>query len=213
MKKMHRLMMLSSAYQMSSRITKEQSEADPANRLLSHFNRRRLDVEEIRDGLLAVDGSLDLTMGGTLQLAFGTDVENSAERLSIDPSTSRRRTVYLPLRRSNLPTLLNLFDFGDATTPGEGRANTNVAPQALFMLNSKLIYDRSRELASHLLAETNADDQRRIEEAFAGCIGRRPSGRGNGQLLALQRIFSGSRGLRQRFAEPKLARGRVYAAS
>jgi cytochrome c553 len=205
-KKMHRLVMLSSAYQMSSRITKEQSEADPGNRLLSHFSRRRLDVEEIRDGLLAVDRSLDLTMGGTLQLAFGTDVENSAERLSIDPSTSRRRTVYLPLRRSNLPTLLNLFDFGDATTPGEGRANTNVAPQALFMLNSKFIYDRSRELASHLLAEANADDQRRIEEAFVDVFGRRPSGEETAKLLAyVQNFQRKAADSRQRFAEPKLA--------
>ena len=82
------MLMLSSAYQMSSGVTKEQIEADPANRLFSRFNRRRLDVEEIRDGLLAIDGSLDLTMGGTLQSGFGTDGENSEDRLSIDPEAS-----------------------------------------------------------------------------------------------------------------------------
>jgi len=173
-KKMHRLLMLLSAYQMSSVITKEQMEGDPANRLFSRFNRRRLDVEEIRDGLLAIDGSIDMTMGGTLQTGFGTDGENSQARLSLDPSTSKRRTVYLPLRRSNLPSLLNLFDFGDASTPGEGRASTNVAPQALFMMNSKFIEDRSRELARKLQA-ADSRDRDRIIDAYEWLLDRKPS--------------------------------------
>jgi len=149
-KKLHRRIMLSAAYQMSSDISAEAAEQDPGNRLLSHFSRRRLDVEEMRDSMLALDGSLDLTMGGTLQSGTGTDGENSALRLSIDPSSSKRRTVYLPLRRSNLPSLLNLFDFGDATTTCEGRALTNTAPQALFMMNSKFVDDRSVGLATEL---------------------------------------------------------------
>ena len=149
-KSLHRRIMLSAAYQMSSDISAEAAEQDPGNRLLSHFSRRRLDVEEVRDSMLALDGSLDLTMGGTLQSGFGTDGENSAGRLSIDPSTSKRRTVYLPLRRSNLPSLLNLFDFGDATTTCEGRALTNTAPQALFMMNSAFVNDRSLALAKEL---------------------------------------------------------------
>ncbi len=149
-KKLHRRIMLSAAYQMSSDISAEAAEQDPGNRLLSHFSRRRLDVEEVRDAMLALDGSLDLQMGGTLQTGFGTDGENSAGRLSIDPSTSKRRTVYLPLRRSNLPSLLNLFDFGDATTTCEGRALTNTAPQALFMMNSAFVNDRAGALAKEL---------------------------------------------------------------
>ena len=63
------MIMLSSAYQMASDADDKTLEADPENRLLAHFNRQRLDVEEIRDGLLAIDGTLDLTMGGTLQTA------------------------------------------------------------------------------------------------------------------------------------------------
>ncbi|HWB98334.1 MAG TPA: DUF1549 domain-containing protein [Bryobacteraceae bacterium] len=173
-KAMHRLLMLSNTYQMSSRITREQAESDPGNLLYSHFNRRRLDVEEIRDGLLAVDNELDLTMGGTLQSGFGTDGENSSDRLSINPTTSRRRTVYLPLRRSNLPSLLNLFDFGDGTTPSEGRERTNVAPQALFMMNSKFISERSRDLAKQVLSSSAADDRQRLQAAYLRMFGRRP---------------------------------------
>ncbi len=159
-KKLQRRIMLSAAYQMSSDISAEAAEQDPGNRLLSHFPRRRLDVEEVRDAMLALDGTVDLTMGGTLQRGSGTDGENSAGRLSIDPATSKRRTVYLPLRRSNLPSLLNLFDFGDATTTCEGRALTNTAPQALFMMNSAFVNDRSAALAKELTGHVDLIYQR-----------------------------------------------------
>src|SRR5262249_3781945 len=130
-KAMHRLMMISNTYQMASE-NPTAIDADPDNRLLSRFHRRRLTIEEMRDGMLAIDGTIDLTMGGTLQKGRGTDGENNQERLSFNPEKSKRRTVYLPLRRANLPTLLNLFDFGDATTMSGKRLLTNVATQALF---------------------------------------------------------------------------------
>ncbi len=165
-KALHRRIMLSAAYQMSSDISDQAAEADPNNRLLSHFSRRRLDVEEMRDAMLSLDASLDLTMGGTLQSGTGTDGENSDKRLSIDPSTSKRRTVYLPLRRSNLPTLLNLFDFGDATTTCEGRDRTNVAPQALFMMNSAFVQERAANLAKQFGGD--------VDGAYSHVLGRRP---------------------------------------
>ena len=72
-KALHRMIVLSNTYQMSSMPSDAVSEADPENRLFSRFPRRRLAVEEIRDGMLAIDGTLDLTMGGTMQSGFGTD--------------------------------------------------------------------------------------------------------------------------------------------
>ncbi len=172
-KSMHRLMMLSSAYRMSGEVTADRKEKVADNRLLSRFQARRLTVEESRDTLLALDGSLDLTIGGTLLSGSGTDKEFSDDRKSLSPDESKRRTVYLPLRRSNLPTLLNLFDFGDATTSNEARMQTNVAPQALYMMNSKFVAERARSLAQKLLAE-NLDDERRIERAWMLVLGRRP---------------------------------------
>jgi hypothetical protein len=153
MKKLHRTIMLSSAYRMSSQVTPEKLGKDPDNRLLSRFALRRMTVEEIRDSLLQLDGSIDFTMGGTLQTGEGTDNEFSDARKSLHPDSSKRRTVYLPIRRSNLATLLNLFDFGDATTSTETRSQTNIAPQALFMLNSKFVAERSSSLARHVLAD------------------------------------------------------------
>ena len=49
----------------------------------------------------------------------------------------------MTVRRDSVPRLLSTFDFGDATTPGDGRPRTNVAPQALFILNSRFVVDQA----------------------------------------------------------------------
>jgi hypothetical protein len=174
-KSLHREILLSNAYRMSSDAVPETVAADPDNRLLTRFQRRRLDVEEIRDALLAVDNSIDYTMGGTLQSGFGTDGENSDKRLSVKPEDYARRTVYLPLRRANLPALLNLYDFGDATTTTGKRVSTNVAPQALFMLNSDFLTQRSRRLAESLLKAESLSPAQRLERAYLRVLNRAPS--------------------------------------
>jgi hypothetical protein len=171
-KAMHRLILLSNTYQMSTQISDGALQADPENRLLSRFPRRRLTVEEIRDSLLAVDGTLDLTMGGTLQQGFGTDSENSSDRLSIRPETNKRRMVYIPLRRANLPTLLNLFDFGDATSSSGRRALTTVAPQALFMMNSEFVAERARNVAT--VVATEQDPSSRMRRLYLKILNREP---------------------------------------
>lgn len=171
-KKLHKRMLLTSTYQMSSKITETKALTDPENRSLSRFNRRRLDVEELRDALLSIDGSIDLSMGGTMQEGFGTDGENSDSRLSINPDEQIRRTVYLPLRRANLPALLNLYDFGDATTSQGKRAETNVAPQALFLMNAEFVADRARGLAAELLEQDDA--AQRVRRAYLKTLNRAP---------------------------------------
>jgi hypothetical protein len=168
-KAMHRLIMLSEAYQRSARAPKSTREADPSNRLLAWFNRQRMSVEQLRDSLLAIDGSLDETMGGTLL------IEKNGKRQKVDAEEVKRRTLYLPVRRGNIPTLLNTFDFGDATTPGEGRTRTNVAPQALFLLNSKFVIERSRGLAARLLEDAALTDAERVERAYLMALTRRPT--------------------------------------
>jgi cytochrome c553 len=172
-KAMHRLLMLSSAYQMASSPTDAAVAADPDNRLFSRFPRRRLTVEELRDALLAIDGTLDLTMGGTLQSGRGTDGENAAGRLSLNPEKLKRRTVYLPLRRANLPALLNLFDFGDATVMSGKRQLTNVATQALFWMNSEFVSDRARQLAAELVErQQSLSDEARVRLAYLRILNR-----------------------------------------
>ncbi len=175
-KAMHRLMMLSSAYQMASENPSLTPDVDGDNRLLTRFNRRRLTVEELRDALLAIDGSIDLTMGGSLQSGRGTDGENNQGRLSLNPEKLKRRTVYIPLRRANLPTLLNLFDFGDATTMTGKRQLTNVSTQALFWLNSEFLTDRSTSLAKAVLSDASLpmlNDSARVESFYIRVLNRK----------------------------------------
>ena len=172
-KKMHRLIMLSKTYQMSAAFDEEKKAKDPENRLLSHFPRQRLSIEEIRDAYLAMGGDLDLTMGGTLDPGVGTDGETSANRISMNPEKTNRRSVYLPLRRSNLPTLYTLFDFGDATSPEGHRSPTTVATQALFVMNSPLVIREATHVADSVLKQQK-QDKRRVEEIYLRVLDRRP---------------------------------------
>ena len=190
-KSMHRLLMLSNAYQMSSLASPETLERDADDSLLSRFPGRRLEVEEIRDTLLALDGSLDLTMGGALLTGHGTDKEFSDDRMSLNPDQSKRRTVYLPLRRSNLASVLTLFDFGDATTPGEGRSQTNVAPQALYMMNSEFVAKQARSMAGQLLEDGALDDTGRIRCAYYRVLGRPAQESEVRRALEYVRLFPG----------------------
>jgi len=195
-KAMHRMIVISNAYQMNSTVPDPVLQADPENKLFSRFPRRRLSVEEIRDGLLAIDGSIDLTMGGTLQKGFGTDSENSNDRLSIRPETNRRRMVYLPLRRANLPTLLNLFDFGDATTPSGKRPMTTIAPQALFMMNSGFVEERAKNLSA-IAMKDSSESKESVRRLYVKILGRDPSAdevdAGLTYVASFQKKFSGKR--------------------
>jgi hypothetical protein len=175
-KALHREILLSNAYQMSSMGDEAVEKADPENRLYARFPRRRLSVEEMRDGMLALDGSIDLTMGGTLQSGFGTDTENSSSRMSIRPDSSKRREIYIPLRRANLPTLVNLFDFGDATTAASKRPVTIVAPQALFMMNSDFVAERAGNLAKQALEDHGLDASGRVRKLYLRVLDRQATG-------------------------------------
>ena len=177
-KSMHRLLMLSNAYQMSSLASPGGARPRRGRRLavsLSGQAARGGRDSRFFAGARRLAGFDD---GRRLLSGRGTDKEFSDDRMSLNPDQSKRRTVYLPLRRSNLPSVLTLFDFGDATTPGEGRSQTNVAPQALYMMNSDFVAKQARSLASQLLGDGALDDAGRIRGAYyrvlkAAAAGRR----------------------------------------
>ena len=173
-KKMHKAIMLSKTYQQSAEYDEAKKSKDPEDRFLSRFPRQRLSIEEIRDAYLALGGDLDLTMGGTLDPGVGTDGETSSNRISMNPESTNRRSIYLPLRRSNLPTLYMLFDFGDATSPEGKRNPTTVATQALFVMNSPLVNREAKNVADRVLKQ-NTKDSRRIEEAYLAILDRKPN--------------------------------------
>jgi hypothetical protein len=173
-KAMHRLIMMSSTYQLSAKYDAKAAELDPENRLHWRYSPRRLEAEEIRDALLGVGGTLESTMGGSLlqvaNRAYFFD-HTSKDRTTYD---SRRRSVYLPIVRNHPFDVFDLFDYSEASVSNGDRATTTVAPQALFMMNSELVAQAAHDLASDLLACATVDDSERTRRLYVRAYGRPP---------------------------------------
>jgi hypothetical protein len=174
-KAMHRLIMLSSTYQMSTKYSEQANQVDPDNRLLWRMPRKRLEAEPMRDALLAVSGELDLTVGGSLLSTKNHEYVNNTGAGGALPYESPRRAVYLPVIRSGLYDVFQAFDFADPSASNGKRVPTTVAPQALFMLNDKVMLRSSQALAKRLLARASDDTSARIEGAYLDVLGRRPT--------------------------------------
>ena len=158
-KAMHRAILLSAAYQSSTDMDDADYAKDPANRFLWRANlRQRLDVEALRDSLLAVSGQLDPTLGGP------------AEPLN---EKNRRRTVYGLIGRTTLDPTLALFDFPNPNNIGEQRMVTVGPMQRLYFMNSPFMAAQARALAGRVEREAQGESDR-IARAYRLLYGRRP---------------------------------------
>lgn len=176
LKRLHRSLMLSSTYQMSTAWNERAALADPENRLLWRMNRRRLEVEALRDSLLAISGRLDNKSGGTvLPIANHAYVTGTASFYPPGMYDAPIRSVYLPVVRSALYDVFQAFDFADPSVLNGRRDTTTVAPQALFMMNSNLVADQTRVLAGTLLSRTDLDDHARVDLLYQTAYSRPPS--------------------------------------
>jgi len=183
LKKLHRLILLSSVYQTSTQADETARKADPGNRLLGRTMRRRLDAESLRDALLAVSGQLDRAVGGdeSGELLF-KEAENIGARIRPNRvqadhpvyTTSTRRSLYLPVVRNAVPDVLALFDGADPNGVTAVRNDTTVASQALFLLNHPFVREQSLHFARLLLADQQATDADRIARAHHLALGREP---------------------------------------
>jgi hypothetical protein len=185
-KTMHRLLMLSSTYQMSAAHDDRAALVDPDNRLHWRWNRRRLEAEALRDAILAVSGRLELTMGGSLYPGANRQYVIGYPNTTYDKYDFNRRSVYLPVIRSDLYSVFQAFDFADPSAPSGERATTTVAPQALFMMNGKLVLGQTRHMAAGLLAR-EPDDAGRVRVAYELAYGRPPGERETARALAFVR--------------------------
>ena len=173
-KAMHRLLMTSATWQMSTVFDARAATVDPENRLLWRMERRRLEAELIRDAVLVMGDSLELTMGGSLLPTKNRSYVTSTANVDPVSYMSIRRSVYLPVVRSALFDLFQAFDFADPSYLRGQRQTTTVAPQALFVMNSKLVADQMRLMATGLL-DREIDDPQRVQILFLRAFGRRPS--------------------------------------
>ena len=171
-KKLIRAIMLSRTYRLSSAGQAAAIEKDPQNTLHWRMNRRRLEVEAIRDSLLDVAGRLTDERPQGVQVA-GTGGKNRQSQVhSLLPFDAPYRTIYLPVIRAGLPEEFTTFDFPDPCLLQGQREVTTVAPQALFFLNSHFVVDCARQAAQGLLRD---NDDRRIERAYQLVLRRPPS--------------------------------------
>jgi hypothetical protein len=148
--------MLSSAYRQSSADRPDARAVDPENALLWRMHRERLDLEGLRDSILAVSGSIDLATGGR------------SVDLVAKPFTMRR-TVYGFVDRQNLPGMFRMFDFASPDTSNPQRYLTTVPQQALFMMNSGFVIDQARALAAKIVEKDPAE---RVRALYRRVLGR-----------------------------------------
>jgi hypothetical protein len=174
-KALHRDIILSKTYQLSSRGNDNTCEKDPGNRWYSRFDRRRLDAEALRDALLTASGNLDLRRPGQHPFPpidkWGWTQHSPFKEIY----PSKHRSVYLMTQRFQRHPYLALFDGPDTNTSTEQRASSTVPLQALYLMNDPFVDEQALGLARRLLA-ASADPRRRIEIAHLLAWSRRPAG-------------------------------------
>ncbi|HEX4147682.1 MAG TPA: PSD1 and planctomycete cytochrome C domain-containing protein, partial [Pirellulales bacterium] len=173
-KSMHRLLMLSNTYRQSSDVSAAAAKLGSDDGLFSRFYRGRLDAEELRDAMLAVSGSLDLTMGGAHPFPAPGKIRYTQHKPFSAAYESNRRSVYLMRQRRQAHPYLDLFDAADpkVTTPLRPESTTSL--QALFMMNSGLVDAQAEKLCQR--SAQFADDQDRIRHLYRLLFARWPSG-------------------------------------
>ncbi|MBI1375685.1 MAG: DUF1553 domain-containing protein [Phycisphaera sp.] len=180
-KAMHKLIMTSNAYRMSSADGASGLAKDPANMLFWRMNMRRLTAEEIRDTILAANGTLNLKMyGPSIYTEIPAAVLATASRPDqawgkSTPEEAARRSVYIHVKRSLVEPFLQTFDLPDTDASCAMRFTTTVPTQALTCLNSDFMHKQASIFASRLRAEAGDNPADQVTLALKLVSGREPT--------------------------------------
>jgi hypothetical protein len=188
-KKLNRLILTSNTYRMSKRQNADYMAKDPEDRLLWRVPYRRLEVEAIRDAMLAVSSQLNPRMYGPSmypriprEAIEGHSDPNIVWKPSAEKETARR-SIYIHVKRSLLVPLLETLDFCDTARTAARRSVTTVAPQALTLFNSEFVNRQAQHLADRLEKEVGPDPGKQIERVFLLALCRLPNEREKSTLL------------------------------
>lgn len=187
-KRLHRQMLVSTAYRQASTHREELDAIDPENRLLGRMSARRLDAESVRDSLLALTGKLSDKMFGPPvavtpdevgQIVVGVDTRDSAGRptgknVGIGEE-EYRRSLYVQYRRSTPLSMLEPFDAPVMSPNCEQRASSTVAPQSLLLMNSTFVVDQTLAMADRVRTEAGDDPAAQFTHAWRLAFGRMPT--------------------------------------
>ena len=156
---------------------------DPEARRLSRFPIRRLDAEAIRDSLLAASGDLDDQLAGPY---IATSRTGAGETVVPEANPGgRRRSLYLQQKRTQIQSLLQVFDAPSIVFNSTRRPRSTMPLQSLSLLNSEFVIARARSLANRVQREATGDSER-IERLFLLTTGRSPT---DGELAASTRFL------------------------
>lgn len=183
-KRLHRSILLSATYRQSSDYREDVAKADPENKLLAVFPRKRLEAEEIRDSILLASGRLNERVGGPSVFPpipanlVGSGNFNNTDpswTTSKDPQDHMRRSLYIFTRRSLPYPLLETFDMANPQQIHSKRDVTTTPLQALTLYNSDLVFQWSQALAGRVIEEAGGNERAQIERLYLVLFGRKPS--------------------------------------
>jgi hypothetical protein len=167
-KDLHRLIVLSATYRMSTGSNSHSEQVDPENRLLWRQNRRRMEIEPLRDSLLSMVDLLDTRVGGEATAASAAPDARAAWAGKIG---SARRTIYLEVNRAAMSDFLTTFDFVEPGVSVDRRPTTIVPHQALYLMNHPLPLEVGRQLANQIWSQ-GGNDAQRLEQVVRRVYGR-----------------------------------------
>ncbi len=180
LKKLHRLILTSQTYRMSHGWREDYAKTDPENERLWRMPYHRLEVETIRDAMLAVSGKLNPQMYGP---SFYEYVPPEALAGSSDPNSiwkpfderdASRRTIYALTKRSLMVPMFEVLDLCDTTRTAAQRQVTSVAPQALTLFNGQFVNRQAKALADRLAQDAGPDPTPQIRHAWLLALSREP---------------------------------------
>ena len=185
-KAIHRLILTSNTYRQSTENPQAKNNTiDPENHLLWRAERRRLEAEQVRDGILSVSGRLNLSMGGpsvfpplpadlAIAARYGKEGGDMWEPNEKEED-NRRLSIYTFQRRSLPQPMMLAFDAPVFSESCERRSVTTTALQALSMMNGDLVNEEASHLAERIAGTAGADARARITRAFETVLNRPPS--------------------------------------
>jgi hypothetical protein len=195
-KKMHRLIMTSEAYQMASEYEHEASAAkDPADAHLWRYRTTRMEGEIIRDQIMAVAGTLDRTIGGPPIFPHVDEellkaLDRGIWRNQPDGPKVWRRSVYIYAKRSLPFPMLHVFDLADMNVSFGARNVSTVPTQALTMMNDAFVRKQAQMLADRLTKEAGSDRGAQVDLAYRLALTRPPTA--NERSMAMKMIATAS---------------------
>ncbi len=181
LKKMHKMLLMSNTWKMSSQSDPKALAQDPENNLYWRFDMRRLEAEEVRDSILAVDGTLNLKMFGPSiyptmprEVLAGQSVPG-ANWFTSTPEEQARRSVYIHIKRSLALPILASFDAADTDTTCPVRFATTQPTQALGMINSTFSNAQAGLFADLVQKSAGADPTAEVKFTLWRVFQREPT--------------------------------------